>query len=145
MKRLSKWLLVAGLPLLLALVVPAAAGKFPPTRSLPTRGNVTGLAFYGSRVLYGLSPYGITPESVHVWDVLTGRLSTVHRARQEAPHGGAAFAVAAGRVAWIDRVEARVRPTSTCSPHRCRASTSGNWRARCGMTTTLPSPRWPAG
>jgi hypothetical protein len=101
--QLSKWLLIAVLPLLLALVVPAAAGKSPPTRSIPTRGQVTGLAFYGPRVVYGISPYGISPESVHVWNVVSGQLSTVHRARQEAPHGGAAFAVAANRVAWIDR------------------------------------------
>jgi hypothetical protein len=59
MKQLSKWLLLVALPLLLALVVPAAAGKVTPSRSVPTSGEVTGLAFYGARVAYGVRPYGV--------------------------------------------------------------------------------------
>ena len=98
MKQLSKWFLLAALPLLLALVVPAAAGKSTPTRSVPTRGEVTGLAFYGARVVYGIRPYGITSQSVHVWNVLSGKGSIVHRRG-----GGAAFAVADNRAAWIAR------------------------------------------
>jgi len=98
MKQLSKWLPAAVVLLLLALVVPAAAGKTPPRRSLPVNGAVTGLAFGGSRVVYGISPYGITSQSVHVWDVVSGKSSTVH-----ATGGGAGFAVANGRIAWIAR------------------------------------------
>jgi hypothetical protein len=98
MKQLSRWLLVAVVPLLLALVVPAAAGKTPPKRSLPTSGEVTGLGFGGSTVVYGVKPYGITSQSVHVWDVLSGKISIVHRTG-----GGASFAVATGRIAWIAR------------------------------------------
>lgn len=103
MKQLSKWLLVAALPVLLALVVPAAAGKSTPTRSVPAHGAVTGLAFDGARVVYGVSPYGMTPVSVHVWNVLSGRGSTVERTPQQAPHAPAAFAAATNRIAWIDR------------------------------------------
>ena len=63
MKRLSKWLLVGLLPLL--LLVPAATGKPPPTRSVPTNGEVMGLAFDGARVVYGIRPYGVTYQSMH--------------------------------------------------------------------------------
>jgi hypothetical protein len=98
MKQLSKRFLLAALPLLLALVVPAAAGTVTPTRSVPTSGEVTGLAFYGSRVVYGVRPYGITSQSVHVWNVMSGHGSIVHRRG-----GGAAFAVADNRIAWISR------------------------------------------
>ena len=98
MRQLSKWLLVALLPLLLVLVVPAAAGKAPPTRSVPTSGEVTGLAFDGARVVYGVRPYGVTSQSVHVWNVLTGHGSIVH-----GRGGGAAFAAATNRIAWIAR------------------------------------------
>lgn len=98
MRKLSKWLLLALLPLLLMLVVPAAAGKSPPTRSVPTNGEVTGLAFDGARVVYGIRPYGVAYQSVHVWNVLSGRASVVHRRG-----GGAGFAVAGNRIAWIAR------------------------------------------
>lgn len=98
MKRLSKWLSIGVLPLLLALAVPAAAGNTTPTRSLPTSGQVTGLAFEGSRVVYGVQPLGITSQSVHLWNVVSGRSSVVHRRG-----GGAAFAVANNRIAWIAR------------------------------------------
>jgi hypothetical protein len=98
MRQLSKWLLVALLPLVLVLVVPAAAGKLPPTRSVPTSGEVTGLAFDGARVVYGIRPYGVANQSVHVWNVLSGRGSVIHRRG-----GGASFAVATNRVAWIAR------------------------------------------
>jgi hypothetical protein len=97
MKQLSKWLLVGVLPLLLVLV-PAATGKPPSTRSLPTNAPVSGLAFDGARVVYGLRPYGVAYQSVHVWNVLSGTASLVHRRG-----GGAAFAVAGNRVAWISR------------------------------------------
>jgi len=96
---MKSWLVFGVLPLLLALVVPAAAGKPPPTRSVPTNGQmVTGLAFDGSRVVYGVRPLGVASQSVHVWNVLSGRTSTIHRRG-----GGAAFAVAGNRVAWIAR------------------------------------------
>jgi hypothetical protein len=99
MKRLTKWLLLAAAPLVLALVMPAAAGKAPPTRSVPTGDSeVTGLAFDGARVVYAVRPYGVAYPSVHVWNVLSGRASLVHRRG-----GGASFAVATNRVAWIDR------------------------------------------
>jgi hypothetical protein len=98
MNQLSKWVLVAALPLLLALVVPAAAGKTTPRRSVPVNGQVTGLAFEGARVVYGVEPLGITSKSVHVWNVLSGHGSIVHRRG-----GGAAFAVAVNRTAWIAR------------------------------------------
>ena len=98
MRRLSKWLLVALLPLLLVLVVPAAAGKPPPTRSVPTNGEVTGLAFDGARVVYGIRPYGVAHQSVHVWNVLSGHASFVHRRG-----GGAGFAAAGNHIAWIAR------------------------------------------
>ena len=98
MRQLSKWLLVALLPLLLVLVVPAAEGKLPPTRSMPTSGEVTGLAFDGARVVYGIRPYGVAYQSVHVWNVLSGRGSVIHRRG-----GGASFAVATNRAAWIAR------------------------------------------
>ena len=98
MKRLSKWFSIGVLPLLLALVVPAAAGNTTPTRSLPISGQVTGLAFEGSRVVYGVQPLGITSQSVHLWNVVSGRSSVVHRRG-----GGAAFAVANNRIAWIAR------------------------------------------
>lgn len=97
MKRLSKWLLAGALPLLLVLV-PAAAGKPPATRSVPTKGEVMGLAFDGARVVYGIRPYGVAYQSVHVWNVLSGRGSIIHRRG-----GGAAFAVAGNRAAWIAR------------------------------------------
>lgn len=96
MNKLSKWLLVGVLPLL--LLVPAATAKPPATRSLPTNGEVMGLAFDGARVVYGIRPYGVASQSVHVWNVLSGRTSTIHRRG-----GGAAFAVAGNRVAWIAR------------------------------------------
>jgi hypothetical protein len=57
-----------------------------------------GAAFDGARVLYGIRPYGITSQSVHVWNVLSGRVSVIHRTG-----GGAAFAVAGNRIAWIAR------------------------------------------
>ena len=98
MKQRSKWFLIGVLPLLLALVVPAAAGKTTPTRSVPISGQVTGLAFEGSRVVYGVQPLGITSQSVHVWSVVSGRGSVLHRRG-----GGAAFAVASNRIAWIAR------------------------------------------
>jgi hypothetical protein len=97
MRQLSK-IIVALLPLLLVLVVPAAAAKPPPTRSVPTNGEVTGLAFAGARVVYGIRPYGVAYQSVHVWNVLSGHASVVHRRG-----GGAGFAVAGNRVAWIAR------------------------------------------
>ena len=97
MRQLSKCLLVT-LPLLLVLVVPAAEGKLPPTRSVPTSGEVTGLALDGARVVYGIRPYGVAYQSVHVWNVLSGRGSVIHRRG-----GGASFAVATNRVAWIAR------------------------------------------
>jgi hypothetical protein len=97
MRQLSK-LLVALLPLLLVLVVPAAAGNPPPTRSVPTNGEVTGLAFDGARVVYGIRPYGVAYQSVHVWNVLSGHASVVHRRG-----GGAGFAIAGNRIAWIAR------------------------------------------
>jgi hypothetical protein len=97
-RKPSKWLLVALLPLLLVLVVPAAAGKAPPTRSVPTNGEVTGLAFDGARVVYGIRPYGVAHQSVHVWNVLSGQASVVHRRG-----GGAGFAAAGNRIAWIAR------------------------------------------
>jgi hypothetical protein len=84
--------------LLLVLVVPAAAGKPPPTRSVATTGEVTGLAFDGARVAYGIRPYGVAYQSVHVWNVLSGHASVVHRRG-----GGAGFAVAGNRIAWIAR------------------------------------------
>jgi len=87
MRQLSRWFFVALLPLLLVLVVPAAAGKLTPKRSVPTSGEVTGLAFYGARVVYGIRPYGVTSQSVHVWNVLSGRGSVIHRRG-----GGASFA-----------------------------------------------------
>jgi len=98
MKQLSKWLLAAVVPLVLVLVVPAAVGKTPPKRSVPINGEVTGLAFGGSRVVYGVRPYGVTSQSVHVWDVLSGKSSLVH-----ASGGGASFTVATGRIGWIAR------------------------------------------
>ncbi|HKG42881.1 MAG TPA: hypothetical protein VKB10_01390 [Gaiellaceae bacterium] len=98
MKQLSKWLFVALLPLLLALVVPAAAGKLTPTRSVPVNGEISGLAFDGPRVVYGVRPYGVASQSVHAWNVLSGNTSVVHRRG-----GGVAFAVASNRVAWIAR------------------------------------------
>ena len=98
MRQLSKWLLAAVVPLVLVLVVPAAVGKPPPKRSVPINGEVTGLAFGGSRVVYGIRPYGVTSQSVHVWDVLSGKSSLVH-----ASGGGASFTVATGRIGWIAR------------------------------------------
>lgn len=98
MKQLLKWLSIGVLPLLLALVVPAATGKTTPTRSVPLNGQVTGLAFEGSRVVYGVAPLGLTPQSVHVWNVVSGHGSVVHRRG-----GGAAFALANNRTAWIAR------------------------------------------
>ena len=98
MKRLSNWLLMALLPVLLVFVVPAAAGTTPPTRSTPTSGEITGLAFAGSEVVYGVRPYGVAYQSVRVWNVVTGKVSIVHRRG-----GGAGFAVATGRIAWIAR------------------------------------------
>lgn len=98
MKQLLKWLSISVLPLLLALVVPAAAGKTTPARSVVVDGQVTGLAFEGSRVVYGVQPLGITSQSVHLWNVLSGHGSVVHRRG-----GGAAFAVANNRIAWIAR------------------------------------------
>lgn len=96
MNKLSKWLLVGVLPLL--LLVPAATAKPPATRSVPTNGEVMGLAFEGARVVYGIRPYGVANQSVHTWNVLSGRTATIHRRG-----GGAAFAVAGNRVAWIAR------------------------------------------
>lgn len=98
MKQLLKWLSFGVLPLLLAAVVPAAAGKTTPTRSLPVNGQITGLAFEGSRVVYGVAPLGISSQSVHVWNVVSGHGSVVHRRG-----GGAAFALATNRTAWIAR------------------------------------------
>ncbi len=98
MKQRSKWAFVAVLSLLLALLVPAAAGKPAPTRSLQVNGWVTGLAFEGARVVYGVEPIGITSHSVHLWNVLSGRGSTVHRSG-----GGVEFAIAGNRIAWIAR------------------------------------------
>lgn len=101
MNKLSRWLLMGVLPLL--LLVPAATAKPPATRSVPTNGEVMGLAFQGARVVYGVRPYGLGDESVRVWNVLTNHGTIVHRGRQEAPHSAAAFALASGRTAWIDR------------------------------------------
>jgi hypothetical protein len=98
MRQLSKWLSISVLPLLLVLLVPAAVGKTPPTRSVPVNGQVTGLAFEGARVVYGVRPLGITSQSVHLWNVLSGKGSVVHRRG-----GGAAFAVANSRTAWLAR------------------------------------------
>lgn len=96
--RLSRLFLLAGLPLLLALVVPAAAGKPLPSRIEPTAGRITGLAFDGSRVVYGVQPNGSGVRTVHVWNVATGTGGVIHR-----HGGGAGFAVAGSRAAWIAR------------------------------------------
>jgi hypothetical protein len=97
MKRLSKSLVAAAL-LLLLLLVPAAAGKPPSTRVLQTSAPVAGLAFDGPRVVYGLRPDGVAHQSVRIWNVLSGAGSIVHRRG-----GGAGFAVAGNRIAWIAR------------------------------------------
>ena len=55
-EKTLEWFSIGVLPLLLALVVPAAAGNTTPTRSLPISGQVTGLAFEGSRVYTAFSP-----------------------------------------------------------------------------------------
>jgi hypothetical protein len=101
--------LVVVLSLLLALVVPAAAGKPPPMRTLRTSGDVAALAFDGARVAYSVtddSPAAY--QSIHVWNVLTGGVSLVQ------PHGyrggGVALAFGTNRVAWIDRNDS---PTET--------------------------------
>jgi hypothetical protein len=98
MKQLSKWFSIGVLLSLLAFVVPAAAGNTTPARSVPVNGQVTGLAFEGSLVLYGVQPLGITSQSVHLWNVTSGRGAVVHRRG-----GGAAFAVTSNRSAWIAR------------------------------------------
>ena len=107
MRQLSKWLLVALLPLVLVLVVPAAAGKLPPTRSVPTSGEVTGLAFDGPRVVYGIRPYGVAFQSVHVWNVLSGRgrSSTAAEEARRSPSQPIESPGSPG-------AEARARPTS---------------------------------
>ncbi len=98
MTKLLKWVSISVLPLLLALVVPAAAGRSTPTRSVPVNGQVTGLAFEGPNVVYGVQPLGISSQSVHRWNVLSGQASVLH-----SRGGGAAFALANSRTAWIAR------------------------------------------
>jgi hypothetical protein len=156
MKPLSKWLLLAALPLLLALVVPAAAGKVMPTRSVPTSGEVTGLAFYGARVAYGVRPYGVTSQSVHVWNVLSDKGSLIHRRG-----GGMEFAVAGNRIAWISRSgspsetdeyllttplpQLRLRQLTSAVRHRDNeASTeSGDWLSGLvGSGNVIAVSRW---
>jgi len=95
---LKNGVLLAVASLLLALAVPAAGGKPIPTRSTPTHGQITGLAFDGPHVVYGVKPVSVQVGSVHVWNVVSGAVSLVH------PRGGgAAFAVAGNRVAWVAR------------------------------------------
>jgi hypothetical protein len=97
MKRLSRWVFFAAVPLL-ALSVPAAAGKTPASRAKQTEGRVGGLALDGSQVVYGVNPDSPPDRRVYVWNVLSGAGRLVHRSG-----GGAEFAVAGKRIAWIAR------------------------------------------
>jgi hypothetical protein len=97
MKRLSRWVLFSAVPLF-ALTVPAAVGKTPTSRVKQTDGRVGGLAFDGSQVVYGVNPDSPPDRRVYVWNVLSGAGRLVHRSG-----GGAEFAVAGKRIAWIAR------------------------------------------
>ena len=72
-------------------------GKLPPTRSMPTSGEVTGLALTGRALCTGSGPMGAVPVRSRR-SVLSGRGSVIHRRG-----GGASFAVATNRAAWIAR------------------------------------------
>jgi hypothetical protein len=98
-KRVSRWVVFVGVPLLLALTVPAAAGKTLPGRvKQVSSGRITGLALDGPQVVYGVDPGGVHPRQVFVWNVLSGAGRLGH-----ASGGGVEFAVAGKRVAWIAR------------------------------------------
>lgn len=99
MKRASRWVVLVAVPLLLALTVPAAAGKAPPARvKRVTSGQITGLGLDGPQVVYGVDPGGGHYRKVYIWNVLSGASRLVH-----ARGGGVEFAVAGKRVVWIAR------------------------------------------
>ena len=90
---------MVAVPLLLALTVPAAAGKTPPSRvKQVSSGRITGLGLDGPQVVYGVDPGGIHSRQVYIWNVLSGAGRRVH-----ASGGGVEFAVAGKRIDWIAR------------------------------------------
>lgn len=98
MRRLSKWVVLAGVSVLLALTVPTAAGKSPVVREKQTNGWVTGLTLDGSRVVYGVSPLSLGYRKVYVWNLLSGAGRLVH-----GRGGGVEFAESGNHIAWIAR------------------------------------------
>jgi hypothetical protein len=101
MKRMCSWALLLALPLLVALIVPAAAGKTPAPRMLVTP-PIWVMAMDGPRVAYNTQ--GDT-NKILVWNVLTGTRTLVSGAGTRATHVGSlaifGLAIAGKRVAWI--------------------------------------------
>lgn len=104
MKRVSRWAVFVAVPLLLALTVPAAAGKTPTPipRTLRTP-SIWAMAMDGPRVAYNSEG---KDNKIFVWNVLTGQRTLMSGSGtvSAAPIGGyriPGLAIAGRRVAWI--------------------------------------------
>lgn len=107
MKRLVTRGVLVAVPLLLALTVPAAAGKTPTPvpRTLGTP-VVWGLAMDGARVAYNCEDtVNVSSNKIFVWNVLTGRRTLMSgRGTSRAAVGSTpiwGLAIAGRRAAWI--------------------------------------------
>ena len=72
MRRLFNWGLLVAVPLVLALAVPAAAGKTPPPRVKPTENPIDTFAMDGPRLAYAVNDENGC-DRIYIWNVLTGR------------------------------------------------------------------------
>lgn len=129
MKRLLTRGVLVAVPLLLALTVPAAAGKTPTPipRTLGTP-VVWGMAMDGPRVAYNCEDtVNVSSNKIFVWNILTGRRTlmsgsgTSRAAVGSTPISG--LAIAGRRVAWI------------------AASAGNSERDETLFTSSLPTPK----
>ena len=137
MKRLVTRGVLVAVPLLLALTVPAAAGKtpMPVPRTLGTP-VVWGWQWTGRESpITAKTPVNVSSNKIFVWNVLTGRRTLMSgRGTSRAAVGSTpiwGLAIAGGALPGSPPAPATANATRRSSPHRCPRRRSGSSRRQC--------------